>query len=340
VKNQWAEKHYAKWWKAHFPGRRINAITPASLEEAIRTLAVTSVKVKAGQPAKPLAPQTILHYMKFLRHVLNVAVRDGKLERSPFAKVTLPKVRTGRTRFLIPQEERTLLEKLGPSYAPWARLAMLTGLRQGEQFNLKWTDLDLEQGFITLPDTKAGMVQYVPLSEEAKSILRGMQAIAEAEAIADPRKRSEWVFPSENRATAMDARNFYIRTYVPAVEAAKLKGLTWHALRHTFASRLAMSGKAESTIAALLRHSTTTLVKRYAHLSPSHLKAAVEGLTDFGKEQASKDLSKEVPSEPVSSPTVSGTGTVSSSQEEEETQVVRNLERARGFEPLTTSLGS
>lgn len=214
----------------------------------MRALAVTSIKVKAGNPAKPLTPQTVLHYMQFLRHVLNVAVRDGKLERSPFTKVTLPKVRTGRTRFLIPQKERTLLEKLGATYAPWARLAVLTGLRQGEQFNLKWTDLDLEQGFITLPDTKAGMVQYVPLSEEAKSILRGMQAIAEAEAIADPRKRSEWVFPSENRATAMDARNFYIRTYVPAVEAAKLKGLTWHALRHTFASRLAMSGKGESTM--------------------------------------------------------------------------------------------
>jgi len=240
VKNLWAEKHYAQWWKERFPGRRINAMTPASLEDAMRALT-----------ADNLAPQTIVHYMKYLRHVLNVAVRDGKLEKTPFSKVTLPKVRTGRTRFLSLDEERTILEKLGPIYAPWARLAILTGMRQGEQFNLKWQDLNLEQGFITLPDTKAGMVQYIPLSEEAKKILRGMHAIAEAEAIADPRKRSEWVFPSENRATAMDARNFYIRIYLPAVEAAMLKGLTWHALRHTFASRLAMSGKAESTIAAL-----------------------------------------------------------------------------------------
>src|SRR4051812_48077790 len=90
--------------------------------------------------------------------------------------------------------------------------------------------VDLDQGFITLPDTKAGMVQYVHLNEEAKSILRGMQAIAEAEATADQRKRSEWVYPSENPATAIDPRNFYVRIYVPAVEAANLKGLTWHAL--------------------------------------------------------------------------------------------------------------
>jgi hypothetical protein len=40
---------------------------------------------------------------------------------------------------------------------------------------------------------------------------------------------------------------------------------------------------AKPRVAALLRHSTTALVKRYAHLSPSHLKAAVEGVAGFGK---------------------------------------------------------
>ena len=57
----------------------------------------------------------------------------------------------------------------------------------------------------------------------------------------------------------------------------------WHTLRHTFASRLAMSGQTEGTIATLLRHSTNTLVKRYAHLSPSHLYAAVETVAAYGK---------------------------------------------------------
>jgi hypothetical protein len=115
VKNQWAEKHYAAWWKARLKGKRLNGIRPALLDEAMRALA-----------DEQLAPQTVLHYMKFLRHVLNVAVRDGKLDRTPFAKVALPKVRAGRTRFLSPHEERTLVEKLGPTYGPWARLAILT----------------------------------------------------------------------------------------------------------------------------------------------------------------------------------------------------------------------
>ncbi|MEE8124862.1 MAG: tyrosine-type recombinase/integrase, partial [Nitrospirales bacterium] len=72
------------------------------------------------------------------------------------------------------------------------------------------------------------------------------------------------------------------RVFAPAVKAAGLEGVTWHTLRHTFASRLAMSGQPDGTIAALLRHSTTALVKRYAHLSPSHLKTAVETVSTYG----------------------------------------------------------
>src|ERR1051325_2461879 len=91
----------------------------------------------------------------------------------------------GRTRFLSPKEEALLLKALGERYALWARLAILTGLRQDEQFKLRWTDVDLERGFLTLPETKAGEVQYVPLNEEAKAILKAV----------DSWQRSARVFP-------------------------------------------------------------------------------------------------------------------------------------------------
>ena len=52
-------------------------------------------------------------------------------------------------------------------------------------------------------------------------------------------------------------------------------------MRHIFASRLAMAGHNEGISAALLRHSSTALVKRYVHLSPLHLHAAVEIVSHF-----------------------------------------------------------
>ena len=115
---------------------------------------------------------------------------------------------------------------------------------------------------------------------------------------------SVWVFPSQNSASPIDTDNFYHRIYLPAVKAAQLDGVTWHTLRHTFASRLAMNGATESDIAASLRHSGTTLVKRYAHLSPSHLKGVMEKVSAFGK-PAGNGSEKA----PIPSPTVTGTGT-------------------------------
>jgi site-specific recombinase XerD len=262
VRNQSAEKHYGEWWKGRLKGKRLNAVSPALLEEAQRDLL-----------AEGLSAQTVLHYMKFLRHILNKAVRDGNVEKNPFARVKLPKVATGKTRFLTQAEEAALVKKLQAPYGAWMRFAVLTGLRLSEQFNLKWADVDLERGLLTLLNTKAGHVQYVHLNEEAKAILRGFNSW----------QRSTWVFPSENPATGLDQRNFYMRIFVPAVQALNLEDVTWHTLRHTFASRLAMSGQGEGTIAALLRHSTTGLVRRYAHLSPTHLKAAVETAANFGK---------------------------------------------------------
>lgn len=215
------------------------------------------------------------------------------------------------------EDEKRLLEKLGPVHGPWARLAILTGLRQSEQFRLQWKDVDLERGLLTLLVTKAGGVQYAPLNEEAKEILRGL----------DSWQRSKWILPSENPATPMDVRNFYNRVWLPALAEAGIEWTTWHDLRHTFASRLAMNGQNEGTIAALLRNSTTALVKRYAHLGPSHLKAAVEGVAGFGKVSITNP-GKIVPTGEcigISNGTVTPTGTGGSVAEVNDIQVVEKI---------------
>ena len=307
VKGKATERYYMSWWTTRLRGLRLNHVTPAVIEDAQRDLL-----------AKQYAPQTVVHYLKALRHVLNNAVRDGTLDRNPFARVQLVKVKNGKTRFLTPDEETCLLEKLGPIYGPWARLAILTGLRLGEQFRLRWADVDLDRGLILLPETKAGTVQYVRLNEEAREILRTRQIQQMNRNVASP-----YVYPSDTLATPLDQRNFYARTFHPAVVALKLDGVGWHTLRHTFASRLAMSGQTEGTIATLLRHSTNTLVRRYAHLSPSHLHAAVETVAAYGKARPKP--------EPISSGTVTGTVTTESEFEEKGSQVAESIGAGDGI---------
>lgn len=270
------EERYKKKWLELFPGARLNALTPVALEQA------------RAQLMEGRAIGTVNHYLKFLRRVLNKAVRDGQIASNPVCRVKMFKESAGKTRFISPEEEAALCQKLGSPYGAWVRLAILTGMRQQEQFSLRWEHVDMERGFLTLPTTKAGGVQYVRLNEEAKALLQSLI----------PGNKSVWVFPSENPATHADQRNFYRRHYLPTVCELGLTGVTWHTLRHTFASRLAMAGVTEGTIAKLLRHSGTALVRRYAHLSPSYLQEAVEKVSAFGRAEAKEPTKPDEKQEP------------------------------------------
>jgi site-specific recombinase XerD len=306
------EKYYGQWWTARLEGKALHAVSPAILEQAMADLT-----------EEKKTPQTVLHYLKFLRHVFRWAMGRGLIEKTPFSTVKLPTMRAGKTRFLSIEEEARLCQAVGQPYDRWIRLAILTGMRKSEQFGLRWADIDLDRGLITLPTTKSGCVQYIHLTEEAKAILRGLIA----------GNTSVWVFPSQNADTHLDHHNFYARVYQPALVTAKLPGVTWHCLRHTFASRLAMNGQAPSTIAALLRHSGTDLVSRYAHLSPTHLQGALEGVSGFGKVKiANAEMVTESKQKVESSiPTVCPTGSEQEGQHAEEMQAVESIGAGEGI---------
>ena len=111
--------------------------------------------------------------------------------------------------------------------------------------------------------------------------------------------------------------------------ACATDGVTWH----TFASRLAMSGQAEDTIATLLRHSTTSLVRRYAHLSPTHLKTAVETVASFGKASKIRRNTPQAKTEqsPTSNGTVTKTVTEGNVAEGTAREVVENVGAGDGI---------
>ena len=92
---------YKAWWLTRCGSLTLADCTPAWLDAQRHHL-----------EQQGLAPQTVLHYLKFLRHLLNRAVRDEILPANPFAKVRLPKVAPAAVRFLSPTEERRLLQAL------------------------------------------------------------------------------------------------------------------------------------------------------------------------------------------------------------------------------------
>jgi len=293
------EQFFAKWWSEWFRGERLKAITLQRIEDARQELL-----------GKGRAPGRINRYHGWLRHCLNDAVRKGKLRENPATKVTMLSEPDGRTRHLTPAEETKLMAALGAIYGPFARLAILTGLRQKEQFTLQWKYVDLERGVLTLPATKAGQVQYVPLNQETRTLLRNVHSW----------QHSKWVFPSKNPATHINPSNF-MKKYRRAVEKSGIEWVTWHDLRRTFGSRLGMMGKSDTTIATLLRHSTTRLVKRYTKLNVEYLQGAVEELSAFGKLQGNGEPGPPNTAENLSTPNGTVTETVTGERVEEGSRV-------------------
>jgi site-specific recombinase XerD len=81
-------------------------------------------------------------------------------------------------------------------------------------------------------------------------------------------------------------------------DAGRLDGYTWHCNRHTFASRLVMANVDLRSVQTLGGWRTLTMVARYSHLAPDHLRDAVERLVPTG---SAVELSRRCP-EPRSAP--------------------------------------
>ena len=179
----------------------------------------------------------------------------------------------GRERFLTDAEFARLGQVLDeaveagtvpPVAAAAIRLLMLTGCRKGEVLALRWADVDLGAGELRLPDAKSGP-RTVQLPPPAVRLLADLPR----------REGSPWVFPGRDRdghysAGGLDHAWYAVR------EAAKLKDVRIHDLRHSFASRALALGETLPVIGKLLGHNDIETTARYAHLAQDSVHEAAE----------------------------------------------------------------
>jgi integrase len=150
---------------------------------------------------------------------------------------------------------------------PLVLLALNTGLRRGELFNLRWQHVDLANKNLTVLGTsaKSGKTRHIPLNTEAHAILDAWQKQSIS---------SELVFPS---ATGSRFDNIS-SSWEGVLKAAGITKFRFHDLRHTFASKLVMAGVNLYVVKELLGHHSIEMTERYAHLAPEHKAEAVARL--------------------------------------------------------------
>jgi integrase len=250
--------------QSFFGNKRLSDISPFLVE-----------KYKQKRNADGLSVRTINIELACLRHMFNMAMKWGRAQKNPLAEVKLFKEPEGKDRILSPEEEKKLMDAIDQNkraghLKPVIMTALCTGMRKGEIFGLKWSNVDFQNRLITVEGTKSGYIRKIPMSAKLTEILGRVRKEA----------RSEYVFadragqPYKNVRTAFDH----------ALEKAGIENLTLHSLRHTFGTRLGMKGVDLGTIQELMGHRDPKMTKRYYHPTAEHKRKAVElldGVTTF-----------------------------------------------------------
>jgi integrase/recombinase XerD len=207
---------------------------------------------------------TIRRALAFVSSVCAMATRWGWLDTNPvtsFSKRTLKEARP-RTRFLSRAEYEALLAHAAAHVRPAITLAVETGLRKEEMFGLTVSAIDLARREIRLDQTKSGAPRRVPLTDTAVGTIKAL--------LGQPgRPTTPYLF-----AKADGSRYAQMQEgFNAACRRAKIAGMRWHDLRHTFASWFVQSGGDLYHLSRILGHSTVQMTARYSHLRTDDLHA-------------------------------------------------------------------
>ena len=271
-------------------------LTPQDVEKLKARLLATPARGRKDptdqKKERSRTPASVNRYCQDLRAAYNLARRNGKVDKNPVADVKLLRENNKRVREMTADEETAILTALDPTQRhtkagrqdrryrtdlrPLVPFLVETGLRAGEACNLRGRDIDWQAEVVTLPKTKAGKVQHVPLSAEAVAILRALGT--------SDRDGDAYVFAwPEGRPFTVE---YLTHAFHKAAVKAGVTDLHIHDLRHTAACRWLRAGVDIYTVSKLLRHASVVMSERYNHLSQADLKAAVD------RKKASSDATR------------------------------------------------
>jgi integrase len=219
---------------------------------------------------KEVSGSTVNRELALLKRMFNLAIDwDLYLGSNPVRKVKFFQEINLGFRVLTRQEETKFLASATPYIQDIAIFALNTGLRIGEILTLTWERVDLEKNLLNVFAHKTHKIRPVPVNTEARRILE-FWAMG---------KRNEFVFYNhETGKPFVDLK----AGFSLACRKAGIEGVTWHTLRHTFASRLLERGADIVTVQQLLGHSTVTATMRYTHTNLDSKRNAVAKLEGFG----------------------------------------------------------
>lgn len=228
------------------------------------------------------SPATVNRFLSVLSKIFSLAVDAELVDSNPCGKVRKFRLNNQRVRVLSVNEEIKLFAALGDNklVKRIVTIALHTGLRRGEIFNLKWLDIDFSRGTIQVRESKSGKKRLVPMNQTVRKLLHEIT------------RQSDFVFTSPKTGGRLDNIK---RSFRRAAASANLEDFRFHDLRHTAATRMADSGADPFTLMKILGHSDIRMTARYTHATDTALRRAVTNLdanSDFSHESVTKEKGK------------------------------------------------
>lgn len=250
-----------------------------------------------------LAPKTIRNLNLYLHKALGQAQKEGLIFSNPATGVNLPKSQRPQIEILTRDEQARLVQaSFQHRYGVFIRLVLLTGIRLGELLGLRWEDIDFRTNMLyirrtlnrlqkqDLPKEYTGAkteivlqepktensVRSIPLLHQlVQDLVNWRQVQRTDQKAAGDAYVDSGMIVTNPLGGYIEPRTFS-DYYHEMLDLAGLRHFTFHALRHTFASRALEQGMDEKTLSVLLGHySVAFTLDTYAHVLNDHKWAGI-----------------------------------------------------------------
>ena len=266
-------------------------LVPALGHMQLRDLQPSIIQRYYGEKCGSLSTRTVHHHHRVLSESLKFAVRQGTLGRNPCELVDAPSPRGKRMRTMTPGEVGHLLDIASQSaYYPVIYTALNTGMRQAELLGLRWRDVDLDEGTISVSQVlykRQGVTVFKePKTEHSRRCinmtpklalyLKGHRAACQAYrlAVEKPLTLDDLVFVTPE-GTPIDPC-VLSHAFGKLVKQAGLEGVRFHDCRHTFASLMLLRKVSPKIVSEMLGHASASFtMDTYQHIINGMQKDAV-----------------------------------------------------------------
>lgn len=260
------ETQIRKWIHPHWANREIADITKSDVHEMI-----------FDKCAAILTPNNRKTVLKMVKRLFAMAMEEGLIDRNPCVGIQVRAPEVEQKVLTTSETEKFLNEArvTGHRFYPIWALALMTGMRSGELYALKWSDVDLESRILTVSrqwtsktgfgPTKTQRSRVVPVSDDLSTFLKSFKLQRGEEEFVLPRL-TEW----ENGDQALATREF--------CRAIGITEVKFHDLRATFITSLLARGVSLARVMSIVGHSQLKTTNGYLRKAGVDVQGATESL--------------------------------------------------------------